>query len=197
MATRRPIFYRKEKPRSISKTGLLLCLVLAGGVMLVPAGGDAMQAAKRKLRDYALSSGLINFEDCVVTAGHALRCDSHATGVPLAVALRLSEDNAAAAAAEKEQRQKAEKRARELALDVERLNDALKQARRAANDDSYLAPAGGDKRTGLTITNPGTGSLMTSTTAVPHPAPAHDMTPAASLAPPADPSLNTESALHD
>ena len=36
MANRRPIFYRKEKPRSISKTGLLLCLLLAGAVMVVP-----------------------------------------------------------------------------------------------------------------------------------------------------------------
>jgi hypothetical protein len=197
MANRRPIFYRKEKPRSVSKTGLLLCLLLAGGVVLVPASGDVVQTAKLKLRDYALSSGLVDFEDCVVTAEHTLSCSSHAVGTPLAVALRRIEDSAAEAAAEKEQRLKAEKKVHELALDIERLNGALKQAELAADDAGYFAPPSGDMRpTGLTITNPSTGSLMT-TKAAPQPVQAHDTTPASALTPPADALSNGESVVHD
>ena len=185
MANRRPIFYRKEKPRSVSKAGLLLCLLLAGGVMLVPVGGDVVRSAKLKLRDYALTHGLIDFEDCVVTAEHALNCSSGATGTPLPVALRRIEDSAAEAAAQKEQRLRAERKVRELALDVERLNGELSRARLASGADGYFAPPGGDIRpTGLTVTNPSTGSLMTTTTATPQPGEAQDAAPALSIAPP-------------
>jgi hypothetical protein len=196
MANRRPIFYRKEKPRSVSKVGLLLCLLLAGGVMLVPAGGDVAQTAKLKLRDYALNSGLINFEDCVVTAEHALSCDSGAAGTPLPVALRRIEDSAAEAATQKEQRLKAERKVRELALDIERLNGALKQAQLAAGDGGYFGPRSGDMTpAGLTITNPSTGSLMTTTE--PRPARAQDTIPASSRTPAMDVPMTGESVVHE
>ncbi len=185
MAHRRQIFYRREKPRSISKTGLMLCLLLAGGVMLVPAGGDVVQTAKLKLRDYALGSGLISFEDCVVTARSALDCSGKVAGTPLPVALRQIEDSTAAAAAEKERRLNAEKKVRALALDVDRLSGELKRARLAADNRGrgYFAPPTRDVRpTGLTVTNPSTGSLIT--TAVPRPAQTHDPTPA--FSPPAE-----------
>lgn len=182
MAHRRPIFYRKEKPRSVSKTGLLLCLLLASGVMLVPVGGDVVQTAKLKLRDYALSQGLIDFGDCVVTAEHALNCSGHAVGTPLAVALRRIEDSAAEAAAEKERRLKAERKVRELALDIERLNGELKRAQLAAGiGGSFVPPSGDITPTGLTITNPSTGSLMTTT--APQAAQTQDSPPAFTLAP--------------
>ena len=160
MANRRPIFYRKEKPRSISKTGLLLCLLLAGAVMVVPLGSDFALNGKAKVRDLALSSGFIDFSDCVVTSDHALACDSRAVGVPLPAALRLMEDSQALAAEEQRQRQKAENAVRDLALEVARLNAQLKQAQLAAGDNSNFPPSGEIRPTGLTVTNPSTGSMM-------------------------------------
>jgi hypothetical protein len=161
MAARRNL-YRKEKPRSISKTGLLLCLLLAGGVMLVPVGANLIHAGKLKLRDAALQSGLIDFDDCVVTAGRQLACNSHADGTPLPVALRQIADSAAEAATEKEQRLHAESQVRTLTMDIERLNAQLRRAELAATAGSFLAPLNGDVRpTGLAVTNPGTGSVMT------------------------------------
>ena len=68
MTTRRTLFHqRKDKPRSVSKIGLLLCLLLAGGVMVVPASSGIVLYGKAKVRDLALSSGFISFKDCVVT----------------------------------------------------------------------------------------------------------------------------------
>ena len=160
MANRRPIFYRKEKPRSVSKTGLLLCLLLAGGVMVVPLGSDFALNGKAKLRDLALSSGFIDFSDCVVTSDHALACDSRAVGTPLPAALRLMEDNQALAAEEQRQRQKAENAARDLALEVARLNAQLKQAQLTAGDNSNFPPSGEIRPTGLTVANP-TGMMST------------------------------------
>src|SRR5262245_34363536 len=94
MTNRRTLFHqRKEKPRSISKIGLLLCLVLAGGVMVVPSSSDIVLNGKSKLRDLALSSGFISFKDCVVTSGQELACNSHAVGMPLPAALRLMKDS--------------------------------------------------------------------------------------------------------
>jgi hypothetical protein len=162
MATRRTLFHhRKEKPRSISKTGLLLCLLLAGGVMVVPIGSDFALNGKAKLRDLALSSGVIDFSDCVVTPDHVLACDSRAVGMPLPAALRLMKDTQVLAADAQEQRQKADNAVRDLALEVERLNKQLKQAQLAASANSMFPPSGEIRPTGLTVTNPSTGSMMT------------------------------------
>jgi hypothetical protein len=155
MASRRPI-YRKEKPRSISKTGLLLCLLLAGGVMVVPLGSDIVRNAKAKVRDLALSSGLIDFNDCVVTPNRVLACDSRAVGMPLPAALRLMEDSQALAAKEQQQRQKAENAVRNLALEVER----LKKAQLAAGANGFFPPSGEIRPTGMTVANP-TGMMTT------------------------------------
>ena len=160
MANRRPIFYRKEKPRSISKAGLLLCLLLAGAVMVVPLGSDFALNGKAKVRDLALSSGFIDFSDCVVTSDHVLACDSRAVGMPLPAALRLMEDSQALAAEGQRQRQKAENAVRDLALEVERLNKQLKQAQLAAGANSNFPPSGEIRPAGLTVTNPSTGSMM-------------------------------------
>jgi hypothetical protein len=160
MATRRPI-YRKEKPRSVSKTGLMLCLLLAGGVMLVPVGGNVAHMGKVKLRDLALSSGLIDLNDCVVTAERAIACSSHAMGTPLPAALRQMQDSQAQAAEDKKQRLKAESTVRELALEVERLNAQVKRAAQLAADSGGFFPPSGDVRpTGLAVTNPSTGDMM-------------------------------------
>ena len=160
MANRRPIFYRKEKPRSISKAGLLLCLLLAGAVMVVPLGSDFALNGKAKVRDLALSSGFIDFSDCVVTSDHVLACDSRAVGMPLPAALRLMEESQALAAEGQRQRQKAENAVRDLALEVERLNKQLKQAQLAAGANSNFPPSGEIRPAGLTVTNPSTGSMM-------------------------------------
>ncbi|WP_119299560.1 hypothetical protein [Dongia deserti] len=184
MTSRRPLFYRKEKPRSISKTGLLLCLLLAGGVMLVPVGGHVVQAAKVKLRDYALRSGLIDFSDCVVTPEHALACSSNAAGTPLPVALRQIEDSRADAAAAREQRLKAERKVRELVMDVERLTAQLRRAELAAGAGSPFSSLKGDVRpTGFAVTNPSTGSMMNTVTG-PQPEAAQQADPA--FSPPAE-----------
>jgi hypothetical protein len=156
MASRRPI-YRKEKPRSISKTGLLLCLLLAGAVMVVPLGSDLVRNAKAKVRDLALTSGLVDFDDCVVTADRVLACDSRAVGMPLPAAMRLMEDSQALAAEEQKQRQKAENAMRDLALEVARLSAELKQAQLAT---STFPPGGEIRPTGLAVTNPSTGDMM-------------------------------------
>lgn len=162
MATRRTIFHRKEKPRSVSKIGLLLCLLLAGGVMVVPASSGIALYGKAKLRDLALSSGFINFKDCVVTSSHTLACESGAAGTPLAVALRQIQDFEAQAADDSKQRQKAEAKVRELALENERLAAKLKQAQLAAS--SAFPPSGEIRPTGLAVTNPSTGSMMSTQT---------------------------------
>lgn len=164
MANRRPIFYRKEKPRSISKTGLLLCLLLAGGVMVVPLGSDFVLDGKAKVRDLALSSGLIDFSDCVVTPDHVLACHSRAVGMPLPAALRLMEDSQALAAEQQRQRQKADTAVRDLALEVERLSAQLKQAQLAARANNSFPPSGEIRPTGLTVTNPSTGNMMSTRT---------------------------------
>jgi hypothetical protein len=184
MASRRPIFYRKEKPRSISKTGLLLCLLLAGGVMLVPAGGDYVRAGKIKLRDWALASGLINFDDCVVTPSHAIDCGSHATGTPLSVALRHIGDSLAEAATEKQLRKKAESKVRALALEVDQLSAELQRARLAAGAVGLFQPLNGEVRpTGLAVTNPSPGSVMST---VGQPAPSQPEYAAPTFSPPSD-----------
>jgi hypothetical protein len=159
MANRRPI-YRKEKPRSFSKTGLVLCLLLAVGTMVVPIGSDLVRNAKAKVRDLALGSGLIDFSDCVVTPQRALACDSRAVGMPLPAALRLMEDSQALAADQQRQREKAENEKRDLALKVDQLRAQLRQAQLAANASSFFPPNGEVRPTGLTVANP---SGMTST----------------------------------
>ena len=75
MATRRPI-YRKQEKRSTSRIGLLFCLLLAGGVMLVPVGGDFVHAGKMKLRDMALNSGLIDETEAQAAAPQPVRLES-------------------------------------------------------------------------------------------------------------------------
>jgi hypothetical protein len=163
MANRRTLFHqRKDNPRSVSKIGLLLCLLLAGGVMVVPASSGIVLSGKAKLRDLALTSGFISFKDCVVTPSHVLACESGAAGTPLAVALRQIQDVEAQAAEDKKQRQKAENKVRELALENERLAAKLKQAQLAAS--SSFPPSGEIRPTGLAITNPSTGSMMTTST---------------------------------
>jgi hypothetical protein len=163
MANRRTLFHqRKDKPRSVSKIGLLLCLLLAGGVMVVPASSGIVLHGKAKVRDLALSSGFINFKDCVVTPSHALACESGAVGTPLAVALRQIQDVAAQAAEDKKQRQQAENKVRDLALENERLAAKLKQAQLAAS--SSFPPSGEIRPTGLSVTNPSTGSMMSTST---------------------------------
>jgi hypothetical protein len=188
MAARRNL-YRKEKPRSVSKTGLLLCLLLAGGVLLVPIGGNLIHVGKLKLRDVALQSNLIDFDDCVVTAERRLVCSSHADGTPLPVVLRQIEDRTAEAATEKEQRLQAERQVRTLTTDIERLNAQLRRAQLAATAGSFLAPLSGDVRpTGLSVSNPGIGSMMTPDTE-PRPANVSQAEPSAApdgFAPPSD-----------
>jgi hypothetical protein len=161
MTTRRTLFHnRKEKPRSISKIGLLLCLLLAGGVMMVPASSDIVLHGKAKLRDLALTSGFISFKDCVVTSDQTLACNSGAVGMPLPAALRLMGDSQALAADEQQKRQKAEDAVRDLALEVERLNKQLKKAQLAASSNSAFPPSGEIRPTGLAVTNPSTGDMM-------------------------------------
>lgn len=165
MTNRRTLFHhRKDKPRSVSKIGLLLCLLLAGGVMVVPASSGIVLSGKAKLRDLALTSGFINFKDCVVTTSGVLACDSSAVGTPLAVALRQIQDVEAQAAEDKAQRQKAENKVRELALENERLNAQLKQAQLAASGSSSFPTSGEIQPTGLSVTNPSTGSMMSTST---------------------------------
>ncbi|MEZ5832185.1 MAG: hypothetical protein R3D05_13490 [Dongiaceae bacterium] len=150
MAARRPI-YRKQESRSISKTGLLLCVLLAAGVMVVPVGSDFVHGVKAKLRDMALNSGWINFNDCVVTPNNTIACDSHAFGTPLPVAMRRMEDSLTEAATEKKQRLQAEETVHALALEVGRLNAQLKQARLAASANTFFPSLNGEvKPTGLT-----------------------------------------------
>lgn len=151
MATRRTLFHsRKEKPRSISKTGLVLCLLLAGGTMVVPIGSDLALTAKAKVRDLALGSGLIDFSDCVVTPQRAIACDSRAVGMPLPAALRLMEDSQAIAADQQRQRETAENDARKLAREVDHLRAQLRQAQLAAGAGSLFPPNGEVRPTGLT-----------------------------------------------
>jgi hypothetical protein len=161
MTTRRQLFYRKERPRSVSKTGLLLCLLLGAAVMLAPIGGDYLRKGKMKLRNAALTSGLINFDDCVVTTDHALDCGGHAAGTPLPVALRQIRDNADAVAAERQQRQLAENKVHELALQVERLNAQMKRAQLAGNAGMLFPPFNGDiRQTGLVGSSPSGASSL-------------------------------------
>lgn len=169
MATpRRTLFHsRKEKPRSVSKIGLLLCLLLAGGVMVVPASSDVVLYGKAKVRDLALSSGFITFKDCVVTPNHALSCESGATGTPLAVALRQMQDLETQAAEDKKQRQKADGAVRDLALEIDRLNAELKKAQLAAASNVAFPPSGEIRPTGLSVTNPSTGSMMSTAPELP------------------------------
>ena len=167
MANRRTLFHhRKDKPRSVSKIGLLLCLLLAGGVMVVPASSGIVLYGKAQLRDLALTSGFINFKDCVVAPDGVLACDSNAVGTPLPVALRQIQDVAAQAAEDRKQRQKAENTVRDLALEIERLNAQLKKAQLAASSNISFPPSGEVHPTGLAVTNPSTGSMM-STSAQP------------------------------
>jgi len=151
MATRRPV-HRKQPTRSTSKIGLLLCVLLAGAVMVVPLGSDVVRAAKMKMRDLALSAGLIDFKDCVVTPDHAIACGSHATGLPLPAALRRIKDSEALAAAEKEQRQRAEDAVRQLALEVQRLNTQARQSQLARGGGFFFPPSADVRPTGLTGT---------------------------------------------
>src|SRR4029434_2237500 len=103
MATRRTLFHsRKDKPRSVSKIGLLLCLLLAGGVMVGPASSDIVLNGKAKIRDLALTSGFLSFRDCVVTSDQELACTSGAVGMPLPAALRLMKDSQTLAAEEQQ-----------------------------------------------------------------------------------------------
>ena len=60
-----------------------------------------------------------------------------------------------------QQRQKADNAVRDLALEVERLNKQLKQAQLAASANSMFPPSGEIRPTGLAVTNPSTGSMMT------------------------------------
>lgn len=161
MANRRTLFHsRKEKPRSVSKIGLLMCLLLAGGVMVVPASSDIALQGKAKLRDLALSSGFISFKDCVVTKDGELVCTSGAVGMPLPAALRLLQDSQVLAADEQQKRQKAETAARDLALEVEQLKAQLKKARLAGAAGNTFPPSGEVRPTGLTVADP-TGMMST------------------------------------
>jgi hypothetical protein len=139
MATRRPI-YRKQEPRSISKVGFLLCLVLAGAVLLVPTGGDVLRAAKVKVRDLVMTSTLVDLDACVVTADHALACTSDAVGVPLEAALRQMKNDEAVAAEERRQRQKAEGAVRQMAVEIDRLTAQAAQSQLAGQPQRFLPP---------------------------------------------------------
>jgi hypothetical protein len=130
--------------------------------MVVPASSDLVRNAKAKLRDVAFNSGLIDFNDCVVTPDRALVCSSKAVGTPLAAALRQMKDLEAEAAETERQRLKAESTVRKLAAEIERLNQQVKQAEVAAAAGRFFPPMNGEaKPTGLTITNPSTDDLMT------------------------------------
>jgi hypothetical protein len=77
--------------------------------------------------------------------------------MPLPAALRLMEDSQTLAAREQQQREKAENAMRDLALEVARLSAELKQAQLANNP---FPPNGEIRPTGLTVTNPSTGDMM-------------------------------------
>jgi hypothetical protein len=194
MATRRPI-YRKQESRSISKTGLMLCMLLAGGVMLVPTGGDFVRGAKMKARDFALNAGLVDLDDCVVTPDHAIACTSDAAGTPLPVALRQLKDSQSQMADEKRHRQKAENTVRQLALEVERLTAQAAQQEVADRANRFFPPFVGDVTpTGLTGTgepaaagNSGSsGAQIMNAARDPHSAGPEDVAPPFSLMPPPD-----------
>jgi hypothetical protein len=193
MAPRRPV-HRKQERRSISKTGLLFCALLAGGVMLVPIGGDLVYRAKTKVRDLALRSGLIEFNDCVVTPDHAIACASDAVGMPLPAALRQMADSQAQAAAEKAQRLKAETAVRHLALEIERLNQEAEQRQLADTGGHFPPPAGDVTPTGLTgagapaaTANVGrSGADIVNHAAEPQSAVPADASPSFSLTPPSE-----------
>ena len=53
---------------------------------------------------------------------------------------------------------------RELALENERLAAQLKQAQLAASGSSSFPPSGEIQPTGLSVTNPSTGSMMSTST---------------------------------
>ncbi|HEX6119341.1 MAG TPA: hypothetical protein VFZ03_07785, partial [Dongiaceae bacterium] len=124
----------------ISKIGFLLCMVLAGTVLLVPTGGDVLRAFKVKVRDLVMTSTLVDLDACVVTADHVLACTSDAAGVPLEVALRQMKDNAAVAAEEKKQRLKAEGTVRQLAVEIDRLTAQSTQRQLADQPQRFLPP---------------------------------------------------------
>lgn len=194
MATRRPI-YRKQESRSISKTGLMLCMLLAGGVMLVPIGGDFVRAGKMKVRDFALNAGLVDLDDCVVTPDHAIACTSGAVGTPLPVALRQLKDSQSQMADEKRQRLKAGSTVRQLAREVERLNAQAAQREVADRANRFFPPFVGDVTpTGLTGTgdpaaagNSGqSGVQIMNGARDPHSTQPEDVAPSFSLMPPPD-----------
>jgi len=169
-------------------------MLLAGGVVLVPIGGDIVHAGKAKLRDLALSSGVIDLNECVVTSNHAIACNSNAVGMPLQAALRLMEDNELQAAAEKKQREKAESAVRELALELARLNAQVPQNQLAGKTEHVLPPIAGEvtptARTGTGQSGGGTAPNAAPQTQSTTPGNATPATPAAgaqfSLTPPSE-----------
>ena len=136
MARRRPIYRKPERPTS--RKGLLLCLLLAGIVLLVPISGEFRNAAKAKLRDAVLTSGIISLDACVVTATQALACTIGAVGTPLPVALRQMAEQQAQSAEDARHRAEAEAALRTLTAEVDRLNRETEQRRLAARTEGFL-----------------------------------------------------------
>lgn len=137
MSRRRSIHRKHEQPAT--RKGLLLCLLLVGAVVLVPIGGGFMTVAKAKLAAFALASGLIDLNDCVVTASQAIACTNGAAGTPVPVALNQMAALQAQAAEDARRRDAAEAQVRTLTAEVDRLNSELDHNDIAAGN--ALAPS--------------------------------------------------------
>jgi hypothetical protein len=138
MASRRPV-HRKQTNRPLSKAVVRLCLLLGMVAVILAVSSNLMPAARNKARDLALTSGFIDLNSCVVTAGHQIACTSNAVGTPVPVALQHMADIETEAAAEKKQRLDAENTVRSLALEVARLTTQIAQRQQA---EQALFPAG-------------------------------------------------------
>jgi hypothetical protein len=162
MASRRPV-HRKPIDRPLSRTAFKLCLLLGAVAVILSVSSNLFHSARTKARDLALTSGFIDLNTCVVTAGHQIACTSNAVGTPVPVALQHMEEAEAAAAAEKKQRLDAESTVRSLALEVARLTTQIAERQQA---EHALFPVGDVTPTARTGANTetGDGSVMTSGT---------------------------------
>jgi hypothetical protein len=136
--SRRRSIHRKAQEQPTSRKALLLCLALAGAVVLVPVGGGFMDAAKAKLRDAALASGLIDLNDCVVTPNETIACAAGAVGTPVPAALHQMTVLQAEAAEDARRRDEAEANVRTLTAEIDRLNADAERNRVAARSEDIL-----------------------------------------------------------
>jgi hypothetical protein len=152
MAKRRQIWSKRQEHRS-SRKGLYFCILLGAAVVLVPISSDFALSTKAKARDLVLRSGMIDLESCVVTPAHAIACTSDAVGIPVQVALRRMQELESAAATENKLRLQAEESVRDLAAQVEQLNERIAIAQDELAErtgHSFPSLTGAVKPTGLT-----------------------------------------------